>query len=215
MTFGNARLYVGCLTHSPKQAKGNTMAVESENHGAPAGKRWRIVAWSSAVLLLMVPLVAMQFTAEVDWTLGDFVFAGILIFGTLGAFDLVTRVSSSTTYRLAAGLALLGGFLLLWINGAVGIPDGPADVMYLGVIAGGIGGALLARLRPQGMASTLFAVALAMAVVGALALAADVVPEHNSAFKVIGITSFFMVLFVGSALLFRQAAHEGRGRDGE
>ena len=52
----------------------------------------------------------------------------------------------------------------------------------------------------------MFAVALAEASVGVGALIAGVVPAHNSAFVILGISGFFAALFVGSALLFRQAA---------
>ena len=43
------------------------------------------------------------------------------------------------------------------------------------------------------------------AVVGVVALTAGLVPEFNSAFEVLGITAFFVLLFGGSAVLFREA----------
>jgi len=40
----------------------------------------RITAWAIfPLLLLLVPFIAMQFTAEVQWGVADFVFAGILL----------------------------------------------------------------------------------------------------------------------------------------
>lgn len=33
-------------------------------------------------ILLLIPLIAMQFIDEVKWTLSDFVIAGIFLFGT-------------------------------------------------------------------------------------------------------------------------------------
>ena len=71
--------------------------------------------------ILMVPLVAMQFTDEVMWTLSDFVFAGILIFGTGLLYQLATGLTANTAYRAGMGLALATTFILLWINGAVGV----------------------------------------------------------------------------------------------
>lgn len=38
--------------------------------------RWRMVGWSIPALLLLVPLVATQFTAAVDWAASDLLFAG-------------------------------------------------------------------------------------------------------------------------------------------
>lgn len=80
-----------------------------------------------------------------------FCVAGALLFGTALAFELAVRKSGSAAYRLAAGLALAAAFLLIWVNLAVGVigDEGePANLLYLGVLAVGIGGAALCALRP-------------------------------------------------------------------
>jgi len=71
-------------------------------------------------LLLLVPLVAMQFTAEVNWTLGDFVAMGVLLFGSGTLFVLVARVAPRK-YRALIGFAITVAFLWLWAELAVGI----------------------------------------------------------------------------------------------
>ncbi|HEY3429671.1 MAG TPA: hypothetical protein VGK39_03270, partial [Cyclobacteriaceae bacterium] len=43
------------------------------------------------VLLLAVPLVAMQFTTDVDWSVSDFIMMGTLIFGTGVSFVFVMK----------------------------------------------------------------------------------------------------------------------------
>jgi hypothetical protein len=59
--------------------------------------------------LLCIPLVAMQFTAEVNWTFSDFVFAAVVLFGAGLTFLLVARMGNNGTYRLAAaGLGQCG-----------------------------------------------------------------------------------------------------------
>jgi len=73
-------------------------------------------------LILLVPLVAMQFTDEVNWELNDFVVMGILIFGTGLALDLVAR-KANERYRVAIGTAVVAAFLLIWVELAVGIFD--------------------------------------------------------------------------------------------
>ena len=142
-----------------------------------------------------------------NWTVSDFVFAGALVFGALGAYQLAVRKTRSTAYRAAVGVALVAAVLLLWANGAVGITDSAADATYYAVPAVGIIGALVARFRPRGMALAMYATALAQASIGVIALAAGMVPAYNSAFEILGITGFFAALFLTSALLFREATH--------
>jgi hypothetical protein len=98
-------------------------------------------------------------------------------------------------------------FLLVWVNGAVGLSDSAADVLFfLLVPAVAIIGALIARFRPRGMARAMFATALVLTSVAVTALIAGIVPAYNSTFEILGIAGFFAALFVGSALLFREAA---------
>ena len=83
--------------------------------------------------------------------------------------------TSHIAYRSAVGIALAAAFILVWLSLGVGIigKDGdPANLMYFGVLAVGIVGAIVARLRPQGMSRALFATALAQALVAAIALIA-------------------------------------------
>jgi len=72
-------------------------------------------------LLLLTPLIAMQFTDDVKWTLIDFVTAGVLLFGTGLMCELVMRKVKKIRYRIAICGALLTALLLIWIELAVGI----------------------------------------------------------------------------------------------
>ncbi|HSN48135.1 MAG TPA: hypothetical protein VLR29_05190 [Flavobacterium sp.] len=71
-------------------------------------------------LLLLLPLIAMQFTKEVNWTLFDFVVAGVLLFGTGILCELAIRKIKNTKYRIAAVAVILAAVLLLWAELAVG-----------------------------------------------------------------------------------------------
>jgi hypothetical protein len=163
--------------------------------------------------ILLVPLLAMLFTDQVAWDLADFIVAGALIFGTGLAFELVGRKAGTRAYRAAVGMALAAAFLLVWMNLAVGIigsEDNPVNLMYFGVLAIGIVGATLARLRPQGMARALFATALAQALVPAIALLINKPPMNSveasrGVLGVLGLNAFFVMMFIGSALLFRRS----------
>jgi hypothetical protein len=175
------------------------------------------VAVGTAALLL-IPLVAMQFNDDVNWTLFDFVVAGGLLFGTGATFVLVAGRADTTVYRVAFGFAIGTSLLLIWVNLAVGVigsEDNPANVLYLGVIAVVFLGAIIARLRPRGMARALFATALAQALVPVLALLIWQPPAGSAAAyvdiaRVIALNAFFVVLFVGSGLLFRWAGDADR-----
>jgi len=75
----------------------------------------------AALSILLIPLLAMQFTAQVNWTLSDFVVAGALLLATGLLGELILRKVTKTKYRIALGAALLIGFMLIWAELAVGI----------------------------------------------------------------------------------------------
>lgn len=173
------------------------------------GSPCRTAAWFTAAAVLILPLVAMQFTDEVNWTGGDFVFAGVLLFGSLGALEAVMQGTGNASCRAAAGIAILGVFLLTWSNAAVGITDSEADFYILfGVPSVAIIGAILSRLRPRGMALAMAATALAQAFIAVTALVAGIVPDFNPTVEILGINGFFVALFLGSSWLFRIAARQ-------
>ena len=189
---------------------GKTMAGNAENGGGRRGSRWRIAVWAVASLILLLPLVAMQFTDEVNWDVADFAFAGALLIGTGITYELAVRKTGDTAYRAAVGVALAAAFILVWLSLGVGIigRDGdPANLMYFGVLAVGIIGALIARFRPRGMARALFATALAQTSVAVIALVAGLGYPWSGPLELSVLNGFFVALFVGSAWLFRRAAH--------
>lgn len=75
----------------------------------------------TVVLLLLIPLIAMQFTDEVNWTLLDFVVMGVLLLGTGLLCELVLRNVRKIGYRIVLCGALLAALILIWLELAVGI----------------------------------------------------------------------------------------------
>ena len=75
----------------------------------------------TVVFLLLIPLIAMQFTDEVKWTLLDLIVAGILLLSTGFIIDLVIKKVKNINYRIAITIALLILLLLIWAELAVGI----------------------------------------------------------------------------------------------
>ena len=156
--------------------------------------------------MLLVPLVAMQLTREVRWSPSDFVVAFVLLAGTGLTYQWVARKTAILPHRAAMGLALGTALLLVWVNLAVGVigdERNPANAMYLGVLAVGIAGAAVARLRPQGMKRAMLATAGAQALVAAIALALGLGGPSTSTLEIVGGNGMFVALFIASALLFR------------
>jgi len=167
--------------------------------------RWGFVVWSGAACLLLLPLVAMQFTRDVNWTLLDFAVFGTMLLCACSAYELGARMSHNTAYRAAVGVAAVAAFFLVWINLAVGIIGSEhdrANLMFAGVLTVGIIGALIVRFQPRGMARVLVAMAITQALVGGIALAAFTAEPGVIA----GLTGVFVALWLASAWLFARSA---------
>ena len=147
-----------------------TATLEHDRWGRSPG---RLLLWAIPTALLVAPSVMMLREAEGWlWSPFDFAFAAALLYGTAGLIDLAIRRGGSTAYRLGAGLAVLVSFLLIWVNGAVGVigdEDNPANLMLMGVILIALAGSALARFEAKGMARAML---VAFALTAAIAVAA-------------------------------------------
>lgn len=87
-------------------------------------KQNKIFLWLAVAtgVILSIPLIAMQFTREVNWTLFDFIVMGVLLFGTGFMFVHVARVTPRK-YRTLIGIAFVATVLITWVHLAVGIVD--------------------------------------------------------------------------------------------
>jgi hypothetical protein len=72
-------------------------------------------------ILLLIPLIAMQFTNEVNWNLLDFIVSGVLLLGTGLLCEFVLRKVKKIRLRIVICVALLIMLLLIWAELAVGI----------------------------------------------------------------------------------------------
>jgi hypothetical protein len=172
--------------------------------------RWSLFIWGGAGLLLLAPLVAMQFSAGMAWTAFDFAFAGGLLAAVCLGFELVFRSGRNAAYRTAALLAIAAGVLLVLINGAVGIigsEQEDANLLFGAVVGVALLGALAARFRPMGMAWAMAAAALVQLLVPLAAVA--LWPATASLVwtpQVLALTGVFTAVWLASAWLFRKAA---------
>jgi hypothetical protein len=165
----------------------------------------RLIGWGGAAALLLIPLVS-----GAPWTLSDYAFAAALLAIAGGTFELAVRRSGNLWYRAGVAVALATSFLLVWINGAVGIigdEGNPANLMFLGVIATAIVGAAIARFEAAGMSRAMGSAALVEIGVGVISFVYRLGATEPPFFPEVPILiGFFALLWLLSAWLFRKAA---------
>jgi hypothetical protein len=138
--------------------KGNLMSITAHPTDSRRFNIWRIIGWGGAVSLVLAPLVAMQFTNEVNWDETDFIFAAV-IFGIVGGLiELAVRKSANWYFRFGSMFAVLAGFMVIWSNLAVGMignEDNPVNLWFGAVLLIAITGSVASRLfrgiLPQAM----------------------------------------------------------------
>lgn len=171
------------------------------------GNRLRPFIWGGAAILLLVPWVAMRFTTEVDWTGADFVAMGLLLGSACALYELGAWMSGNPAYRAGFGLAVVTGFLTVWVNLAVGMLGNENDainLMFAGVLGVAAAGALLARLRAPGMAWAMAAAAAAQLAAASVGTAVGGFEPHE-----LVLTALFAAPWLVAAALFRQATSGG------
>jgi hypothetical protein len=184
------------------------MPGKSNTANERPGNRWRILGWGSAAVLLLLPLIAMQFTEQVDWSAADFLVFGAMLAITGFALESAVRMTPSGLARAGFAVAILTAFLVVWANLAVGIigaEENPANSLYFGVLAIGILGTAIARGRAPGMARTMVVMALAMALAPMIALAAGWTGTNGLAATYL-FTGMVCATWLASAGLFKRAS---------
>ena len=179
----------------------------------------RAAVWGGAAALMLAPVLATRLTDEMAWDPADFILFAIMLAAACGAWELAMRKSGNLAYAAGAIVAAGAALLLILVNGAVGFigsEGDPANLLFFGVILLALGGSVIVRFRPDGMARTMAVTAGAQVVTGTLAAA--MVPDVRG--FLLG-TALFVPLWLLSAWLFARAAreeaqgrrHPGEGRD--
>lgn len=88
-------------------------------------KKQTILIFSVAAAILTLPLIAMQFTTEVNWTVSDFAVMAFLLFATAFCTDFILRKVPKMGQRFFYIALALIIFLLIWAELAVGIFGSP------------------------------------------------------------------------------------------
>ncbi|MBG9378207.1 hypothetical protein I5907_18355 [Panacibacter sp. DH6] len=170
-------------------------------------------------LLLAIPLIAMQFSTTVNWSLADFIIAAVLIFTTIFTWVFVAGRFTGIAYKLAVAAVIGATFLLVWVNIAVGlIGAGPsaANLMYIAVAGIVTGGAIVTRFTARGMERVMFAACCTIVLIALLQLTGKMYEASGgSAKEVIAVNAFFAALFAAAALLFRYVPAKNVPHTGE
>ncbi len=172
--------------------------------------RWVLIT----ATLLAVPLLAMVLnlavpdpgsgTDSVNWGPMDFAIMGVLILGSGLLYEYASTRAGSIVQKAAVGIAVGAGFLLIWVNlavGMVGDEGNAANLMYLFVLFVAIIGAAISRFEPREASIAMFATAGAQIAVVVIALVGGLEPELRA-------DAFFIAAWVASGLLFRRASLE-------
>lgn len=79
----------------------------------------------SLLLLLLIPLTAMQFSSEVNWSIFDFVIMGVLLLALGFSIRFIRNKKSVLKYSLLMIIAVVVLFFIIWAELAVGIFGSP------------------------------------------------------------------------------------------
>lgn len=180
------------------------MTMQTKNY-----LRWFVIT----ALVLAVPALVMALGIAIydpgsgedglNWGPMDFAIVGVLVLGSGLLFEYVSsRIGGNAAHRAAAGIAVLAGLGLIWVNLAVGMMDvEPGNLMYVPVLFIALVGAGAARFEPREASLALFATAGAHVAVAAIGFVAGLGPTLLA-------DAFFVLAWTASGLLFRQAGRQ-------
>jgi hypothetical protein len=162
--------------------------------------------------VLAIPALAMAFNLAlpdpgsgsdgVNWGPIDFAMIGVLVLSAGLLFEYVSTRAASVAHRAAAGIAVLAGLGLIWVNLAVGFMDVEnGNLLYVLVLLVALVGAAIGRFEPREASIAMFATAAAHAVVAVIGLVADLGPTLLA-------DAFWVAGWVASGLLFRRAGQD-------
>ena len=168
-----------------------------------------MAGWGGVAFILLLPLIT-----GAPWTLSDYVAMGVMLGITGLLVELSVRASGDAAYRAGALVAVVAGFLLVWVNLAVGFlgsEDNPANMLFGGVIVTALLGAIIARFRPAGMASAMFVATGVQLLVGVAALVGGLGSAGpQGLYEAVMGTTVFGALWLIAGWLFSKSARSER-----
>ena len=171
---------------------------------------WRIALWGALIALFCLPVIAVQLSDEFDWTSSDFLFAAVFltILGIGG--EIALRVGRNAPHQLGIAIAALGGFLTVWINGAVGMlgsEDEVTNLYFIALVGIAVVASFLVWFRPAPMRWIMATLSASQFGVGIIA-GLWTMPGHAIEW---GVLAFFAVIWGASAACFHAAHTRAKG----
>jgi len=77
------------------------------------------------LLLLVIPMIGMLVSDEVNWSLFDFILMGVLLLAVSFGIKFMLQITKNTKYRILLISIIVLLFLLIWAELAVGIFGSP------------------------------------------------------------------------------------------
>ncbi|MCT6699804.1 hypothetical protein [Rheinheimera sp. 4Y26] len=114
-------------------------------------------------------------------------------------------------YSAAISLTVLTLLLLVWFSLGVGIIGGDGDIanlLYAAVLVVTAVVAVRGRFQPQAMMWALISAALVQALIALLAVYTGLGLPHSGPAELILLNGFFVLLYLGAAMMFRRANKE-------
>jgi hypothetical protein len=157
---------------------------------------WRVAVWGTIAVLLAVPVIL-----GFPWTVSDFIVMGVLL-GSVGlGIEFLMRRSVALLERLGCVVAILTGFLTVWVNLAVGMigDDNAYNLLFLMPLLAALTGGVFVRLHPHGMVNVMLLAAALQTLIGLGGYGMD---PRGAIFS-----ACFGLLWLTAAALFRAAKH--------
>ena len=166
---------------------------------------------SITAMILLIPLIAMDFTSEVNWNGLDFLVMAMMLMGAGLTYVFIANLSSSYAYKLGVAITMLTSFLLVWVLlavGMIGASGHPANLLY-GLVFITLGAsAFSCKFTAQGLSKSLFRTAAAQFIVPFIAIIfwQPILMSEANLVRLLIFNSVFALLFAGAGWLFRKSA---------
>lgn len=190
----------GTVDVSPEPGANATMTADQSRR---LDNALRLLMWTGALAIWLVPLVAKQFTDEVQWSTFDHIVWAFMLAIPATIIDLVSRMTGNWAYRGAVVIALGTSFVITWANLAVGIvgnEENPVNLIFFGVVAIALLGSPLVGFKAARLRWVFYLTAAAQALSALLALQAE-----PFVLVFCGVTT---ALWLTAATLFGRAARD-------